>query len=117
MGELLVGGGGLYKKPSPKCRLYWCIEFIDWRYSKSCCYFRSLLGTSAHLTFSLVHLPPSPLRCVNKYTGVTRWEEVIGLCGEYIQELCTVHLTRFRTYKITLSPQNKNLGGEGASER
>jgi hypothetical protein len=24
-----------------KCRLYWClIEFIDWRYSQSCWYFR-----------------------------------------------------------------------------
>ncbi len=27
-----------------KCRLYWClIEFIDWRYSQSCWYFRPLL--------------------------------------------------------------------------
>jgi hypothetical protein len=31
------------KTPSPKCRLYWClIEFIDWRYSQSCCYCRPL---------------------------------------------------------------------------
>jgi hypothetical protein len=22
-----------------KCRLYWCLEFIDWRYSQSCWYF------------------------------------------------------------------------------
>ncbi len=29
---------------NPKCRLYWClIEFIDWRYSQSCWYFRPLL--------------------------------------------------------------------------
>jgi hypothetical protein len=32
------------KTSSPKCRLYWClIEFIDWRYSQSCWYFRPLL--------------------------------------------------------------------------
>jgi hypothetical protein len=28
-----------------------------------------------------------------------------------------VYLTRFRTYKIALPPQTKNLGGEGASAR
>jgi hypothetical protein len=56
------------RTPNPKRRLYWClIEFIDWRYSQSCWYFRPLLWTSAPLTFSLVHLPPSPLPCVNKY--------------------------------------------------
>ncbi len=48
------------KTSNPKCRLYWClIEFIDWRCSQSCWYFRPLLWTSAPLTFSLVHLPPS----------------------------------------------------------
>ncbi len=36
------------------------IEFIDWRYSQSCWYFRPLLWTSAPLSFSLVHLPPPP---------------------------------------------------------
>ncbi len=55
------------KTPNPKCCHYWClIEFIDWRYSQSCWYFRPLLWTSAPLTFPLVHLPP-PLPCVNKY--------------------------------------------------
>ncbi len=30
------------KTPNPKCRLYWCfIEFIDWRYNRSCWYFRT----------------------------------------------------------------------------
>ncbi len=49
------------KTPNPTCRLYRClIEFIDWRYSQSCWYFRTLLWTSAPLTFSLVHLPPLP---------------------------------------------------------
>ncbi len=49
------------KTPNPKCCLYWClIEFIDWRYSESCVYFRPLLWTSAPLTFLLVQLPPPP---------------------------------------------------------
>jgi hypothetical protein len=31
------------KTPNPICRLYWCLlEFIDWRYSQSCWYFRPL---------------------------------------------------------------------------
>ncbi len=47
------------KTPNPKCRLYWyLIEFIDWRDSQSCWYFRPLLWNSAPLIFSLVHLPP-----------------------------------------------------------
>ncbi len=59
------------RTPNPKCRLYWClIEFIDWRYSQSFWYFRPLLWISAPLTFSLVHLPPPPLPCVNKHRGM-----------------------------------------------
>ncbi len=47
------------KTPNPKCSLYWwLIEFIEWRYSQSCWYFRPLLWTSAPLTFSMFHLPP-----------------------------------------------------------
>ncbi len=58
------------KTPNPKCRLYWrLIDFIDWRFSHSCWYFRPLLWTSAPLSFSLVHLPPPPLPCVNKNRG------------------------------------------------
>ncbi len=59
------------KTPIPKCRLYWClIEFLDWRYSQSCWYFRPFWWTSAPLTFSLVDPhPPTPLPvCVS--TGV-----------------------------------------------
>ncbi len=49
------------KTSNLKCRLYWClIEFIDWRHSQSCWYFRPLLWTSAPLTFLLVDLPPPP---------------------------------------------------------
>jgi hypothetical protein len=41
---------GTIETQNPKCRLYWClIEFIDWRYSQSCWYFRPLLCTVATL--------------------------------------------------------------------
>ncbi len=57
--------------PDPRCRLYWCLtEFIDWRYSQSCWYFRPLLWTCAHLTFSLIHLPPLPPFPVWISTGI-----------------------------------------------
>jgi hypothetical protein len=44
----LKSGAGMdqisIKTPIPNCRLYWClIEFIDWRDSQSCWYFRPLL--------------------------------------------------------------------------
>ncbi len=45
------------KTPNPKCHLYWCLmEFIDMRYSQSCCYFRPLLWTvlSLYGTFSYI---------------------------------------------------------------
>jgi hypothetical protein len=101
------------KTPNPKCRLYWClIEFIEWRFSQSCWYFRPLLLTSAPLTFSLVRLPPSPPPlCVNKYRGMSlqytgcNGGGGIGLCGEHIQELYTLYLTRFRIYKVALPPR------------
>jgi hypothetical protein len=104
------------KTPHLKCRLYWClIEFIDWRYSQSCRYFRPLLWTSASLTLSLVHLPlssPPPFPVwistkVSVYTVSNGGGGGTGLCGEHIQELYTVYLTRFRTYKIALPTQTK----------
>ncbi len=99
------------KTPTPKCRLDWClIEFIDWRYSQPW-YFRPLLWTSVPLTLSLVHLHPLPLPCAGVciYTVCNRvGRGGIGLCGEqHIQELYTVYLTRFRTYKIALPSQTK----------
>ncbi len=38
-------------------------EFIDWRYSQSCRYFRPSFVNCCPLTFSLVQLPPPPSRC------------------------------------------------------
>jgi hypothetical protein len=53
-----------FKDATTKCRLYWClIEFIDWRYSQSCWYFRPSFVNYCPLTFSLVQ--PTPLPKVN----------------------------------------------------
>ncbi len=48
-------------------------EFIDWKYSQSCWYFRPSFVNCSPLTFSLVQLspPPSPLPSVNSYTVYT----------------------------------------------
>ncbi len=63
---------GTIKTQNPKCRLYWClINFIDWRYSQSCWYFRPLLWTVAPLP-SL--LPPPPLPKVNE-------QYILTVCG------------------------------------
>ncbi len=35
------------------------------------------------------------------------------MCGEHLQELNAVHLTRFRTYEIALPPQRKPRKGVG----
>ncbi len=57
------------KTPNPKCRLYRClIEFIDWRYSRSCWYFDPAVWTIAPTFFS-VHLPP-PLSCGNEERSI-----------------------------------------------
>jgi hypothetical protein len=46
-------GPNIYK--DTKCLLYWCfLEFIDWRYTVS------HVGIFDPLTYSLVHLSPSP---------------------------------------------------------
>jgi hypothetical protein len=111
------------KTRNPKCRLYWCLkEFIDWRYSQSCWYFRPLLWTSASLTFSLVDLPPPfPVRkstgvCI--YTVYNRVREGIGLCGEHLQELHNVYKTWFRTYtKLPYHPEQKPRRGGGPQSR
>ncbi len=106
------------KTPNTKCLFYWClIEFIDWRYSQSCWCFRPLLKlTPLYLLSSSP--PPPPLPCENMYRSIQsiqcltggKW---IGLCGEHIQELYTVYLTRFRTYKIVLPPQTRTQEGRG----
>ncbi len=115
------------KIPNPKCRQFWCliddddhhhsclIEFIDWRYSKSCWYFRPLLWITAPLQPShwfASPLPP-PVPCVNKW--IKRYVILqcvtggggggIGLCGEHRQELHTAYLTRVLNLQNCLPPQ------------
>ncbi len=62
---------------------FWClIQFITWRYSQSCWYFRPLLWTSAPLNFSQVHLPPpppSPHTCVNNRGTCIHSGGIVGL--------------------------------------
>ncbi len=49
------------KTPDLKCRLYSClIEFIDWRYSQACLYFRPALWTIAPLSSLWLDLDPPP---------------------------------------------------------
>ncbi len=51
------------KTPNPKCRLYWClIEFIDWSSGDTVSHvgFFNPSCEQEPVTFSLVHLPPSP---------------------------------------------------------
>ncbi len=59
-------------------------EFIDWRFSQSCWYFRPSFGTIAPLTFSLVLLLPPPfpvwisilytrIQCVRGGGGYGQW--------------------------------------------
>jgi hypothetical protein len=82
--------------PNPKCRLYLCliefIDFIDWRYSQSCWYFRPLLWTSTSLTFSLVHLPPHSPFPVWISTGYVLIQFVTG--GEGIEGLRQINTCR-----------------------
>ncbi len=102
------------KTQNPKCRLYWClIEFIDWRYSQTCWYFRPFLWTVAPLrTFSLTSPTPPPLPKVNVQYSVWLWGGGGGMLScivdHILQEFNTLFLTRFRTYKITTPPQTKS---------
>jgi hypothetical protein len=63
--------------------------------------------------------PPPPSLCQVPYIQtVSGWEGVLSPVGDHsLQEFNTLCLTRFRTYKIAGPPPNKNLGGEGASDR
>ncbi len=85
--------------PNSKCRLYWClIEFIDWRYSQACWYFRPALWSIAPLTFSLVSSPLSPLPCLNKCKGGGvlgyRWGGGLGQIKHLPQSSFTGHFFR-----------------------
>jgi hypothetical protein len=70
------------------------------------------------LPFSLGHLPPSPSLYRQCVVGKGWGGEVLSCFEDHIlQEFNTLFLTRFRTYKNCFTTPNKNLGGEGASDR
>ncbi len=115
-------GWRIIKKQNPQCRLYWClilsrrpmeaawIEFIDWRYSQSCWYFRHLLWTVALLPS--LWPPPTPPPSQSKHTVYTYMcgcGMVVLSCGvdHILQEFNTLFLKRFITYKIDSPPQTK----------
>ncbi len=108
------------KTPNPKCRLDWClIEFIDWRYSQSR-YFRPLLRTSAPLTshWFTTHPPPFPVWiskgvCIYTVCNIGRdrdvWRSYTGVIHCVFDQILNL--------KNCFTTPNKNLGGEGASDR
>ncbi len=86
------------KTSNPKFRLYWCLtEFQAWRHSQSSRYFRPLVNKCRSM----------------QYVTEGGKGKGIGLCGEHIQELYSVYLTTFRTYKVALPPQTINQEGRG----
>ncbi len=69
-----------YKDTKSNCRLIWClIEFIDWRYSQSCWYFRPSFVNNCPsnlLSSSPPHLYPLPKVKVQNIQTVCGWEGV-----------------------------------------
>jgi hypothetical protein len=67
--------------------------------------------------------PPPPSMCQSTVYTNSVWlggggVGVLSCVGDHIlQEFYTLYLTRFGAYKIDRPPQDKNLGGEGASDR
>jgi len=108
------------KTPNLKCRFYWClIEFTVHTVleiqSVMSVFWTPLVNQRPS---NLLTGSTSPLPCVNKYRGMYCIYTVCNkggdrvVCGEHIQELFTVYLTRFRTYKITCRPkQNPRRAG------
>ncbi len=108
------------KAQNPKCRLYRClIEFIDWRYSQSCWYFRPLLWTSApHWLTS----PPPSLCEYCKYRGRYfhtecnrgKWDQVVWRASTGVNHCVFDQIPNLQNCFTT---PNKILGREGASDR
>jgi hypothetical protein len=99
------------------------IEFIEWRYSQSCWYFRpSYVNYCPSNLLSGSPTPPPPLtpsqsqRTVQTVCG---WEGlggggVLSCVGDHnLQEFNTLFLTRFRTHRIATPPQAKTKEGRG----
>ncbi len=94
-----------FKDTKTKCHLYRClIEFIDWRYSQSCWYFRPSFVSYCPSNL----LSGSPPSQSTEYTDSVWLGEgwgVLSCAGDHnLQNFNTLYLTRFRTYKIALPP-------------
>ncbi len=91
------------KDTKTKCRLYCCLlELIDWRYTRSCSYFRPSFVNYC-ISNLLSSSPPPPLHTVCGWEG-----GVLSCVGDHIlQEFNTMYKNRFRTYKFALPPQTK----------
>jgi hypothetical protein len=99
-----------YKDTKTKCRLYRCfIEFIDWRYSQSCWYFRpSFLNYCPSNLLSGSPPPPLPLPKVK--VQYIQFRQCVAGRGWGVLSCVEDHilfLNRFRTYKIATPPQTK----------
>ncbi len=98
-------------------------EFVDWRYSQSCWYFRpnSVNCCSSHL-LSGSTLPSPPLPCVKvQYIQtVFGWERVGGvefLWRPYSAGVWHSVSDHIQNLLNCQTAPNKNLGGEGTSDR
>jgi hypothetical protein len=85
---------------------------LDCRYSQSCSYFRpSFVNYCPSNLLSGSPPLPSPAKVKVQYIQTVCVSEGVGVLscvGDHIlQELNTLFLTRFRTYKIALPPQTK----------
>jgi hypothetical protein len=116
-----------YKDTKSKFRLHLClIEFINWRYSQSCWYFRPSFVKYCPcnlLSGSPPPVPPSPFP-KSKYniyrqsvSGKGWWKG--GGCWVVLETIFCRSLTLCfwpdsEPTKLLYHPKHKNLGGEGA---
>jgi hypothetical protein len=96
------------------------LEFIVWRYSQSCWYFRPSLVNYCPSNL-LSGSPPPPLPpfpkskyCVNRQCVAGWGWEVLSCVGDHIlQEFNTLFLTRFGTYKLLYHHKQRPRRGGG----
>ncbi len=112
-----------YKDTKTKCRLYCCfLEFITWRYSQSCWYFRPSLMN--YCTSNLLFGSPPPSLPLSKIKvqyikTVFGWEGIEG-CWVVLETIFCRRLTLCfwldaePTVQNCYTTPNKYLGGEGA---
>ncbi len=90
------------------------LEFVDWRYSQSCWYFRPSFVNYCPSNLLSGSLPPPLHPCVKVQCikTVSGWEGVgagvwvLSPVGEHVlQEFNTLYLTRLRTSKIARPPE------------